>query len=642
VPQPGEIVPQRNNVIRMQWLGANPTPSVSGTGVQAAKVNYFLGNDPAKWRSNVPTYGRVHYNDVYPGIDLVYYGNQNDIEYDFVVAPGADPNAIALSFKGADGIEINPQGDLILHTAAGELIQQRPYIYQELNGTRQPVDGEFRIQNSEFNTRNSELKTFASDSSFILHPSSFHSPYVTFSVGEYDATRPLVIDPIMTYSTYLGSSGADFGYGVASDVVGNVYMTGYTASINFPLVDPVMPYSGDGDAFVSKFSRDGSALLFSTYIGGSKAEAGRTIALDATGNIYIAGATFSPDFPTVNAFQPVFGAGWDDAIVAKIDATGSSLIYSSYLGGSGADRCLRGLAVNAAGEAIVTGLTLSTDFPTANAYQPAPAGDSEVFITKVAAAGGSLVFSTYLGGPESDYSWGVALDPEGNPVLIATAGAGFPLVNPFQPTYAGGGDLTVTKLSADGTSIIFSSYLGGTGPDEGYGVAVAPNGTAFVTGMTWSNNFPTVDPVQTNQNERDAFLTMINSAGTAILFSTFLGGNNIDQALDVAVGPDGNPIIVGQSWSHDFLLFNPVQPNYGGGTSDAIVAKFSAERKSLIYSTYIGGNDDDDGNAIAIDPAGAAIITGYTASPNFPRVNAWQSTYGGSGDTFLTRIASRR
>jgi hypothetical protein len=414
-------------VLAMQLSGANLEPQVIGKDALPGRVNYLRGKDPARWHTQIPTYAKVAYEGIYPGVDLVYYGNQGQLEYDFVVAPGGDPGVLKLVFRGADRIEINAAGELVLATASGDIRMHAPVIYQETAGVRTTVAGGYVLKETQ---------------------------EVSFEVAAYDTSRPLVIDPMLVYSTYLGGSGGDFGDGIAVDDRGNAYVTGDTTSTDFPTVNAVQPTLGGGsdaflDAFVAKLTPQGSQLLYSTYLGGSGFDRGDGIAVDDRGNAYVAGNTTSTDFPTVNAVQPTFGGGNLDAFVAKLTPHGSQLLYSTYLGGSG-DEFGNGIAVDDRGNAYVTGQTASTDFPTVNAVQPTfRGGNFDAFVTKLTRNGSQLLYSTYLGGSGGDFGTGIAVDDRGNAYVTAgTDSIDFPTVNAVQPTLGGGSDGFVAKLGS--------------------------------------------------------------------------------------------------------------------------------------------------------------------------------------------------
>ena len=436
--------------LRMQLVNSNPKPQIAGLNELPGKTNYFTRN-ATKWRTNIPTYRKVQYRDVYPGVDLVYYGNQSQLEYDFIVASGADPKAITLDFHGADKLEVDTQGDLLLHTAVGRIRLRKPLAYQEIDGVNSPVP-----------------------CSYVLPGEN----QIGFQLGDYDRSKPLIIDPVIAYSTYLGGLGRDVGHDIAVDSSGSAYVTGLVNSPNFPTANPVQPTPGSNlDLFVVKINTTGSALVYSTYLGGGGRDEGFGIAVDSSGNAYVTGSTDSTDFPTVNAAQPAVGGGvceprsmlCRDAFVAKLTATGT-LVYSTYLGGNSADGGLD-IAVGTSGSAYVTGWTDSANFPTLNAFQATHGGNRDAFVTKLNPAG-TLAYSTYLGGSNTENS--------------------------------------------------FPRNLGG-------GIALDHQGNVYVTGSTWSQDFPTVSAIQaTLRSAPDAFVTKLNPAGSALLYSTYLGGRDFE------------------------------------------------------------------------------------------------------------------
>src|SRR5882672_6170798 len=572
--------------LRMSLVGAASKPLVSGLEEQPGKANYFVGRDRSKWRTNVPTYAKVQYKNVYPGIDLVYYGNQRQLEYDFVVAPGADPNKIVLGFKGARKLAIDAQGDLVLHTAGGDIRQHKPIIYQEIDGIRRDIDGGYVRKGAN---------------------------HVGFQVAAYDPTWPLVIDPVvLSYSTYLGGERADRGVGIAADAAGNAYVTGGTTSISFPTTSGAFqPANGAGavgaplDIFVTKLNAAGTAVVYSTYLGGSSNESAGGITVDDAGNAYVTGSTSSTDFPTtLGAFQPIFGGGStftefggpSDAFVTKINATGSALVYSTYLGGS-ADDAASGIAVDAAGNAYVAGFTVCAqtgstpttrclnNFPTTpGAFDTTFALNNfgAGFVTKLSAAGSTLVYSTLLGGGGSDISSGIAVDAARNAYVTGnTASPDFP-TNPgaFQRTFGGGdqfsGDAFVSKIDPTGSALVYSTYLGGARPEWGGGIAVDASGNAYVTGKTFSLDFPTTaEALQTaSGGDWDAYVTILNPTGSALVYSTYFGRNSIDTGTGIAVDANGNTYVTGETGGSIPTTAGAFQTTYGGGCCDAFVAKF--------------------------------------------------------------------
>jgi hypothetical protein len=596
-------------VLYMKLVGANSKTEVSGQNELPGKSNYFVGNDPKKWQSNVRQYAKVRYENVYPGVDLVYYGNQRALEYDFVLQPGTDPSVIRLGIEGATKLRLE-QGDLVLSSPAGDVHLCRPQIYQQVNGARREIRGGYVLNQNE----------------------------VGFRIASYDRRRELIVDPVLAYSSYLGGGT---GLSVAVDAAGNAYLTGYTTSTDFPTANAIQPtYHGDQDAFVTKINADGTALVYSTYLGGSNEDFGESIAVDAAGNAYLTGQTQSSDFPTANAIQAM-NHGHMDVFVTKINADGTALVYSTYLGGNDDDGG-QSVAADAAGNAYVTGTTESTDFPTANAIQPTNHGDQDAFVTKINADGSAFIYSTYLGGSYFDYGSAIALDSAGNAYVTgSTESSDFPTVNAIQPTSHGGyDDAFVTKINASGSALVYSTYLGGSGVDYGNAIAVDAAGNAYAIGYTLSTDFPTLNAIQPPKNgSYDAFVTKINANGNALVYSTYLGGSGADVGRGIALDAAGNAYLTGYTTSTDFPTANALQPMFRG-KYDAFVTKINASGSALVYSTYLGGSGVDLGNAIAVDAAGSAYVTGEAGSRNFPKtLLALQPVL--RGGVFIAKIASQ-
>jgi Beta-propeller repeat len=600
---------QDGSVERMTLMGANPSPRFEPLEKQSGISNYFIGNDPLKWRTNITNYGKVALRDVYPGIDLVFYGNERQLEYDWVVASGADPKLIHVKWEGPSQVTKNASGDLLL---SASLIERKPIVLQD--GKR--IDGRYVVRGRE----------------------------VAFKIAKYDAGKSLVIDPVLVYSTYLGGSGVDQGRGIAVDGAGNAYVTGFTSSLDFPAGSSIQTgYAGGTfDAFVTKINAAGSARVYSTYLGGQVTDEGTAIAVDGAGNAYVTGYTNSYDFPTSKAIQSAFALGAEDAFVTKIDAAGSTLVYSTYLGGGGTDLG-QGIAVDSAGNAYVTGYTNSNDFPTAHPLQMSNGGNGfDAFVTKINAAGSAYVYSTYLGGSGDDFGQGIAADSAGNAYATGfTYSTNFPTTNPLQPNFGGFTDVFVTKINAAGSARVYSTYLGGSGPDVGQGIAVDGAGNAYVTGYTISIDFPKVNPLQTAHGgiANDAFVTKINAAGSALVYSTYLGGSGDDRGAGIAVDRAGNAYVTGSTSSTDFPTTKPLQISNGGGL-DAFVTEINAAGSAYVYSTYVGGSGDDFGAGISVDGAGNAYVAGTTGSVNFPTGNPVQASYGGFNDAFVLSISA--
>jgi Bacterial Ig-like domain (group 3)/Beta-propeller repeat len=619
-----DIQPKAGAVLRMKLRNANLAAKVSGVDELAGTSNYFIGNDPSKWRTNVPTYGKVKYEGIYSGIDLVYYGNQRQLEYDFIVSPGADPHRIAFDISGAKRIRRDGKGDLVFKVGDDEMRWHKPVAYQEKGGTRQEIAAHYAITDKN---------------------------RVGFELAKYDVGKPLYIDPLI-YSTYLGGSGQDSGDGIAVDSQGNAYVTGHTNSTNFPTMNPLQSANHGGhygyDAFVTKINAAGSALVYSTYLGGSGDDYGFGIAVDGGGNTYVTGVTNSTDFPTKNPLQPANAdAAYGNAFVAKINAAGSALVYSTYLGGSGngiyGDRGSR-IAVDIAGNAYITGYTGSTDFPTANPLQPSYGGAyTDAFVTKINSEGSALVYSTYLGGSNVDEGYGIAVDSAGNAYITgSTFSTDFPTANPLQPANGGTLDAFVAKINPSGSAFAYSTYLGGSDRDYGVGIAVDSSGNAYVTGLTYSINFPvTPGALQTQckngngcANYGDAFVTKLNPTGSALVYSTYLGGSRSEEGQAIVVDSAGNAYVAGETDSTNF----PKTVPSCSGSWDAFVTRLNPTGSALVYSTCFGGSGTDIGSDIAVDSASNAYVTGFTKSTNFPTKHPLQAAYGGGGDAFIAKI----
>jgi uncharacterized repeat protein (TIGR01451 family) len=652
-----------NTMLQMKLVGASAKARVKGMEELPGKSNYFIGNDPKKWRTNIPTYAKVRMENVYPGVDLVYYGNQGQLEYDFVVHPGADPSGIKLALRStptsedAAGSENSPhakierKGDLLVHVDGGEVRFRKPVVYQTVYAD---------------NTQGKAHRILV-NGNYVLTAKS----EVTFAVGEYDRTMPLVIDPALAYSSYLGGSQQEQGYAIAADRSGNAYVTGYTISKDFPTSDAPQASNNSSflygaNAFVTKFNADGSALLYSTYLGGSGTAFAYGVAVDTSGNAYITGQTDSTDFPTVRPFQATY-AGAQDSFVTKLNAAGSALVYSTYLGGSGNDEAY-GIAVDASGSAYVTGWTSSTNFPTTSgAFQTtnhaiAPYG-ANAFVTKFSTDGSTLVYSTYLGGSTpgvGDVGAGIAVDASGSAYVTGrVASADFPTVNAFQSSTKGDGTAFVTKLNADGSALVYSTFLGGSshlyngmlvGGSVATGIAVDSSGNAYVTGSTYCTDFPTTPVAYQGSNHAtgagsiNAFVTKFNPSGSSLVYSTYLGGSNADQANGIAIDGSGDTYVSGYTVDTDFPTANPIQANNASKTAgrNAFITEFNADGSGLVYSTYLGGSANDTAYGIAVDGSNNAYVTGGSGSADFPATtNAFQTTKRSqSYSVFVAKIRS--
>ncbi len=617
----------RVSVLRMTLKGANPQALTKGTDQLPGVKNYLIGRNSSGWQTDVPTFRKVRYEAIYPGINLSYYGNQKQLEYDFEVAPGVDPGLIRLVCDGAKPV-IDDQGDLVLKLKDGELREHKPVIYQDLNGQRVAVDGRFVIRRGR---------------------------EIGFEVGAYDEDRVLVIDPTLVYSTYLGGSGNDSGSSIDIDNSGNIYITGTTGSTTFPTQNPYQSApAGLEDVFVTKLDSTGSSILYSTYVGGAGNDRADGIFVDKTsGAAYIVGRVdaLSNNFPiTPGAFATTYRGGDFDAFVLKLNPQGNSLAYSTFLGGGENDSAV-GVVADSLGNAYVTGGTRSSGFPaTPSAYQSFIAGDTDAYLVKLNSAGSSLLYSTLLGGGGTDRGSSVRVDNSGNAYLTGySSSQDFPTANAFQNSLGGSFDAFVARIDTNASgaaSLVFCSYLGGSSDDKGYGLALDSGNNLYVAGQTISTDFPLLNPAQAAKGGNfDAFIAKITSSG-AKTYSTYLGGGGDDRATGIAVNSAGNAYATGYTGSTNFPTAIPLQISNGGGT-DTFITKLNTAGDGLLYSTYLGGSANEDftstttfsGN-IAVDSTGNAYVTGYTASNNFPTLSPFQSANaGGASDVFIVKIS---
>ncbi|MEW5986280.1 MAG: pectin acetylesterase-family hydrolase [Chloroflexota bacterium] len=622
------LSPSFSSVLRLSLAGANPAAQMVALDQLPGTVNYFVGEE-ARRLTGIPTYGRVAYKEVYPGVDLVFYGRQGQVEYDLVLAAGVSPGVIALNVDGAERLQLAANGDLVIHLNGKQVQMARPLVYQATADGRQELNGRYVLKGPN---------------------------QVGFAVAAYDASRPLIIDPVLVYSTYFGGADNDAANGLVVDEQGNVYVTGFTMSTDLPTANPYQAAfgGGKGDAFVTKISADGSAVLYSTYLGGSDRDIGLNVAVDADGNAYVTGQTLSTDFAVENALQESFGGGEYDAFVAKIGSDGSSLAYSTYLGGSDYEGCAA-IAVAGDGSAYLVGCTYSAapqDIPfpvTADALQADHAGgNSDVFVVKIDPAGSALTYSTYLGGTDEDYGSDIALDAAGNVYLGGeTFSLDFPTASPLQATHNGGlNDAFVAKLDADGSELEYSTFLGGSDQDYVSAIALDASGAVYVVGETYSADFPTAYPFQAALNQGvaesvdipDAFVAKVSADGSGLHYATYLGGSGYDSGNDVTVDGSGRATVVGFTDSADFPTANAFQPAYAGGDYDAFVTQFDASGSAANYTSYLGGTLLDWGATVASDAAGNVYVAGYSDSADFPTANPLQAANAGTQDAFVARI----
>jgi len=605
----------RGENLRLEFLGANSSPAVEGIKPLSAKANFFAGNQPSQWHVNVPLFGAVYYSQLYPGIDMIYGESDRNIKSDFIVAPGAAPSSIRFRYAGAKHVSVASDGGLVVVTNSGQLREHPPVLYQQRAARRIPVKGSFLVS---------------------------HDQVVSFEVGDYDTSIPLWIDPVVSYSTYVGGSRVDNATAIQADGSGNVFLAGWTDSTNFPTAVPVRGPAGSVDAFIMKFNSTGTSLAYATYIGGNADDRAYGIDIDPSGNAYLVGYTNSLNFPIVSAAQKVIGGG-RDAFCLKLNAAGSVIAYSTYFGGSGND-VANGVGVDSFGQPYVVGETDSTNFPTRFPYQAAKSGLRDAFSFKLSASG-TTTFSTYIGGSGDDRGLAIAVSGTLTPYITGcTTSTNFPTKVPAQAANAGGMDAFVVRFNSDANNTVYSSYLGGTGGSNsamecGYGIALDTFNNAYITGSTPSLNFPTLTPFQAAYagGSLDAFVTKYNSSGQR-LYSSYLGGMSLD--VGTAIRVDANTrraMIAGYTSSLNFPLVTPTQATFGG-MYDGFFAKVDVNGNVLNSSSFWGGSGTDIILGIAYRPTGELFIAGATNSANYPLLAPYQSAPGGSNDAFLAKI----
>jgi hypothetical protein len=635
--------PAPGAVVRFTLAGANSQTVAHAVDPQSAKANYLVGDDPKKWHRGIPEYSRVKFDGVYPGIDLVYYGSQGRLESDYIVSPGADPKKIALRVEGAERIRLNADGDAILSTAAGDVSLHQPRAYQESAAGRVEVAANY---------------------------TEFASGTLGIRVGAYDSKLPLVIDPVVGYSTLLsGSDGGSSGTAIAVDSAGNAYIVGITSASDFPTTASAFQKtksSTTGNAFVTKLNSTGTALVFSTYLGGSGAsgsiDTATGVAVDASGDVFVTGLTPSTDFPvkTQNAYQVVNNGTPGNCFLTKLDPTGSTLLYSTYLGGSGNDGCAA-IALDSNGNAYVTGTATSTNFPVTpgKAIQTAGQSSGLAFVARIdttLSGTNSLVYSTLLGGTSANQGMGIAVDASFNAYITGeTKSTDFPVkAGAFQSALKGTvGNAFVSRIdTTTANNLVYSTYLGGTATgsgDLGNAIAVGPSSNVFVAGTTTSSDFPVTagvlqsTPKNANKTGFVARLDTTKSNAQSLVYSTFLGGSSQDAADAIAVDASGNAYVGGNTLSSDFPTI-PGAPQFTrttGTSSMGYVSVLNATGTALSFSTYFGGSGGNALAGIGLDAATPPniYVGGGTASSDFPvTAGAFQTTFK-TGAAFVAKLS---
>jgi len=611
-----------------KFVGANDNVKIEGLGILPNINNYYIGNDPNNWYTEVPNYKAVLFKNLYSGIDLKFYSNKNTLKYDFIVSPEADPSDIKISYEGIDDLILTADGNIKIKTKLCQIIEEKPFIYQKINGVLNKIDGQYEIiDNYDF----------------------------CFKLNErFNPSIPLVIDPTLLYSTYLGGNNYEIGEEISADSSGYVYVVGDTDSTNFPTQNPYQgTLAGTTDAFITKMHPSTNTLIYSTYLGGSNFDYGSSIGIDSDGYASIAGTTYSNDLPVFAAHFPNLN-GIQDAYVARLNPTGT-MIFCTYLGGSNWEWGLD-IAVDPSGTSYVIGYTDSSDFPTSNPYDPFYNGGFDIFISKFDPPGGILLFSTFLGGSNHEIGTGIDFDINGNALIVGyTWSTNFPVTgNAYDSSYNGGADIclaTIDTVTGGSGALSYGSYIFGTADDVAYDIANNGTNIFYVTGETAStqaNFFPITSNAyqQFLQGSRDAFFFKLDTAqppANQMLYCTYLGGQTggagHDSGKSIELDSNNNAYIAGVTECSDFPLVNPLG-SYNGG-NEAFASLFDPTQSgsaSLLDSTYIGGSNHDEGYGIAIDSIDNAFVTGLTYSTDFPTLNPYQTSNAGNSDAFVTHI----
>lgn len=614
----GLLLASRGAHLRMRFLGGVNASRPQGVMQLEARANFLRGSDPSAWRSGIPTFGQIEYPKFYPGIDISWGSAGPRLKSEFHVAPEANPLAIRWEYEGVSEVRVEPDGALFLRSGQIELREFAPVAYVELpDGSRRETNVRYRV---------------------------YGDKSVGFDLDPYDRSLPLVIDPEIVYSTYIGGSGSGAVTGVARDNDGNLYAAGWTDSLSFPIAGALQAANRGGvDAFVVKLNPSGNQLLYATYIGGNGDDRAAGIAVDSSGQAHVAGATGSSNFPLQNAARSSF-VGGREGFALKLNAAGSALVYSTYLGGSNYD-VATAVALDAGGNAYVAGDTYSSNFPLLYPVQASHGGGADAFVTRLNPSG-VIAFSTYLGGSLDEHAGGIAAGA--SDVVYVTGGTfstNFPVAGAIQSSNAGGQDAFVAKLlTASYSQILYSTYLGGSGgtiasPEQANAIAADAAGNAYIAGVVSSTDFPvTAGAFQTGAaGSRDIFVTKLNAAGNARLYSTYIGWSGFDWASGIAVDASGNAHIVGHTSSVGFANVGGVQAEFKG-LYDGFILKLNSAGSALSFSTPFGGTLSDQINAVALDGNGNIFVGGQTSSTDLPTQAALQGSRPGDSSGWLALL----
>ena len=609
------------------FVDANQNPEVVGEERLAWNNNYFIGSEPAKWQTDVPNYGKIRMKEVYSGIDLVYYGNKNHIKYDFVVKPGENPSQIVLKYDlGADGgnsLSINANGELVVKTPLGDIIEKKPYAYQKIDGKDAEVSIAYKIIDASANS-------------------------FGFEIGAFNTNTDLYIDPELVYSTFLGGSEVEIGdndrIGVAVDSSGNTYITGTTYSPDFPVT--ALPidghFDGASDGFVCKLNSSGTALVYSTYIGGTRKDCLNAIAVDSAGNAYVTGWSNSSNFPTTHGEK---NKGNNDITVVKINASGNALEYATMFGGLDSEDSWA-ITLDSSGHAYVVGRTWSINFPTTeHAYDQNYKGNRDGFVAELTVSGDAFVYSTFLGGNNYDALYDICIDDDGNAYVVGDSfSSDYPTTNDaYDRTYHGGYDIIISKLNPTGTALVYSTYIGGNDNDAAYFMSLDSERNVYFSGASYSLDYPTTANAfdTTHNGYVDVICGKLDVSGSNLLYSSFVGGTGGDWGSAISVCSSGIMTITGSTDSKNFPTTADGFDTANNGNSDVFLIRIDPNSANqLVFSSYLGGRGVDRGCDMAVDSNNCIYLSGITRSADFPTTTmAFDQSHNGGHDAFITKLS---